>query len=489
MKHVLVTSLFLMWSTVMSLRANHQAEPEALPLWPDGAPGAIGNEPKDIPSVQAYLPKGANAPAAAVVVCPGGGYGGLARHEGHDYALWLNKHGLAAFVLKYRLGSKGYRHPIMVNDAARCVRMVRASSEKWKIDPNRVAIMGSSAGGHLASTLLTHFDAGNPSADDPIEKQSSRPDLGILCYPVISMGPWSHGGSRRNLLGDKPDPKLIWDLSNELQVTTETPPTFLWHTAEDRAVPLENSLMFANALQKAGVPLDLHVYQHGRHGIGLANDHPWTKDLLFFLQERGFAAKPWASLFSNASLQDANAPEGVWSVNHEGVLTASEDQAIWTKQQHDNFIIDLEFMTATGTNSGVIVYCSDTKNWIPNSVEIQIADDHSEQWSKADRTWQNAAFFGHKASTKSTVKKPGKWNHYTITCQDHQITIILNGEKVNEMDLRQWISAKQNPDGSDIPSWLTKPKSELPTKGYIGLQGKHAGAPIYYRNIKLKVLN
>lgn len=489
MKHALVTSLLLGWCTLTAALADHHAKPAAIPLWPDGAPGAKGTEPHDIPSVQAYLPKDADAPSAAIVVCPGGGYGGLAPHEGHDYALWLNKHGIAAFVLKYRLGSKGYRHPMMVNDAARCVRLVRASSEKWKVDPKRVGIMGSSAGGHLASTLLTHFDAGNPSAEDPIEKESSRPDLGILCYPVISMGPWSHGGSRRNLLGEKPNPKLIWDLSNELQVTPDTPPTFLWHTAEDKAVPVENSLMFAAALQKAGVPMDLHVYQNGRHGIGLANDHPWTKDLLFFLQERGFTEKPWISLFSDASLKDANAPEGVWSVNDEGVLTASEDQAIWTKQQHDNFIIDLEFMTAAGTNSGVIVYCSDTKNWIPNSVEIQIADDHSEQWSKADRTWQNAAFFGHKASTKSTVKKPSEWNHYTITCQDHLITIVLNGEKVNEIDLRKWTSAKKNPDGSDIPSWLSKPKAELATKGYIGLQGKHAGAPIYYRNIKLKVLN
>ncbi len=469
--------------------AQVRAEPEPLPLWPDGAPGALGTEPHDIPTLQAYLPDEDAAAAPAVVICPGGGYGGLARHEGHDYALWLNRHGIAGFVLKYRLGSKGYRHPVMVNDAARAVRTVRARAEEWGVDAERVGIMGSSAGGHLASTLLTHFDDGDSSAADPVERQSSRPDLGILCYPVISMGPWTHQGSRRNLLGNKPKSEDLWNLSNELQVTPETPPTFLWHTAKDRAVPVENSLHFAAALQKAGVPMDLHVYQNGRHGIGLANDHPWTKDLLFFLQERGFAERPWQPLFANAALDDANFPQGVWTVNGDGVLTASEDQAIWTKRRYDNFVLDLEFKTAENTNSGVIVYCSDTKNWIPNSVEIQIADDQSKQWSEAPRTWQNAAFFGHLAPARSSVKKPGEWNHYTITCQDHQITIVLNGEEVNAMDMRKWTSAKQNPDGSEIPDWLSKPKAELATQGYIGLQGKHAGAPIYFRNIKVRVLD
>ena len=474
---------------VSTALADHHEEPPALPLWPGKAPAALGDADHDKPSIQAYLPKNATSQTPAIVVCPGGGYGGLARHEGHDYALWLNDHGIAAFVLKYRLGSKGYRHPVMVNDAARAVRTVRAKATEWNVDAKRVGIMGSSAGGHLASTLITHFDNGDHSSTDPVELQSSRPDIGILCYPVISMGPWSHGGSRKNLLGDNPSKDLLWDLSNELQVSPQTPPTFLWHTAEDTAVPVENSLMFAAALQKAGVPMDLHVYQNGRHGLGLANGHPWTKDLAFFLQECGFIRGPWVPVFTDNALNDANAPEGVWTVNSEGVLTASKDEAIWTKQEHDNFIIDLEFMTADSTNSGVIVYCSDTKDWIPNSVEIQIADDHSEQWSKADKTWQNAAFFGHKAVEKSTVKKPGEWNHYTITCQDHLISIVLNGEKVNEMDLREWKSATTNPDGSAIPSWLSKPKAELPTKGYIGLQGKHAGAPIYFRNIKLKVLN
>ncbi|PYI80534.1 MAG: endo-1,4-beta-xylanase [Verrucomicrobia bacterium] len=261
---------------------------EPIPLWPKGAPGALGQEDKDIPTLTPYLASPTNASGAAVVICPGGGYAGLAAHEGKDYALWLNEHGLCGFVLKYRLGSHGYRHPRMLEDAARAVRVVRARAEEWKVDPKRVGIMGSSAGGHLASTLVTHFDAGDPGATDPVERQSSRPDVGILCYPVITMGPNTHQGSKNNLLGSEPSAELIKLLSNELQVTPQTPPCFLWHTWEDKAVKIENSLEFAVALQKAGVPFDLHVYQQGRHGIGLANGHPWTKDCVFWLKAQGF---------------------------------------------------------------------------------------------------------------------------------------------------------------------------------------------------------
>lgn len=260
-------------------------------LWPDGAPGALGQEDRDRPSLTPYLVDGTDSPRATVVVCPGGGYGGLAQHEGKDYALWLNQQGVHAFVLKYRLGSHGYRHPRMLEDAARAVRLVRHRAGDWKVDPARVGIMGSSAGGHLTSTLLTHFDAGQAGAADPVDRQSSRPDLGILCYAVITMGEFTHAGSRRNLLGESPTPELLDLLSNEKQVTPQTPPTFVWHTVEDQAVPVENSLAFAQALRKNKVPFDLHVYEKGRHGIGLANGHAWTKDLAFWLKERGFVGK------------------------------------------------------------------------------------------------------------------------------------------------------------------------------------------------------
>lgn len=289
MKNLLATIALLAFS--ISLTAEVK---DPIPLWPAGAPGALGKEDKDTPTITPYLPDPAKATGAGIVVCPGGGYAGLAQHEGTDYALWLNEQGVAAFVLKYRLGSNGYRHPVMLYDAARAVRLVRARAEDWKIDPKRVGIMGSSAGGHLASTLLTHFATGKADAEDPVERQSSRPDLGILCYPVITLGQFTHQGSKNNLLGKDPSPELVRLLSNELQVTKETPPCFVWHTYEDKGVPVENSLLFAEALRKADVPFDLHVYQKGRHGIGL-NDkppfehpHPWAKDCLFWLKEQGF---------------------------------------------------------------------------------------------------------------------------------------------------------------------------------------------------------
>ena len=194
----------------------------------------------------------------------------------------------------------------------------------------------------------------------------------------------------------------------------------------------------------------------------------------------------WENLFA-PDLSDAIAPEGVWSFT-DGVLTATEDKCIWTKDEYDNFIIDLEFKNAEGTNSGVIVYCSDMENWIPNSVEIQIADDSAEEWSGAPPTWHCGAVFGHLAPTKSMVKEPGEWNRYTITCVDKKIYVLLNGEQVTELDMSLWTSAETNPDGSEIPAWLSKPLAELQTSGRIGFQGKHAGAPIYFRNIKIMEL-
>jgi acetyl esterase/lipase len=194
----------------------------------------------------------------------------------------------------------------------------------------------------------------------------------------------------------------------------------------------------------------------------------------------------WPDLFEK-DLSNAIYPKGVWT-SEDGVLTASEDQAIWTKKDYDNFVLDVEFKTAPGTNSGVVVYCTNMKNWIPNSVEIQIADDFAEQWAKSPKTWQCGAIFGHLAPTKSMVKKPGQWNRFTIKCVDQQIDVALNGEHITSMDMSLWTSAKKNPDGSEIPPWLNKPLAEHPTKGKIGLQGKHAGAPIWFRNIKIREL-
>jgi acetyl esterase/lipase len=277
-----------------SLILSHAQMQTAIPLWPNGAPGALGTSSNDIPTLTPYLPDATNTAGAAMVICPGGGYAMLAPHEGNDYALWLNQHGVTCFVLKYRLGSHGYHYPAEFQDVTRAVRWVRAHADDYKINPQRIGIMGSSAGGHMASMLVTHFDSGDTNSSDEIERQSSRPDIGILCYPVITMRESTHGGSKANLLGKNPSPELVAKLSSELQVATNTPPCFIWTTFEDKTVPMENSLMFAEALRKDHVPFDLHIYEKGGHGMGLADKppfahpHPWAGDCLFWLKAQGF---------------------------------------------------------------------------------------------------------------------------------------------------------------------------------------------------------
>jgi acetyl esterase/lipase len=269
-----------------------------LRLWPQGAPDAKGDRPEDKPQITVWRPAEDKAVGAAMVVCPGGGYGHLAiDHEGEQIAEWLNSIGVTAAVLEYRHRAKGYGHPAPMQDVQRAIRTVRANAEVWGVDPQRVGVLGFSAGGHLASTAATHFDAGTVNSEDPVERQSCRPDFAILCYPVIAFNePYTHKGSQRNLLGEEASEALIASLSSEKQVTSETPPTFLWHTSEDIAVPPENSVQFYLALRRAEVPAELHIFEHGRHGVGLGKDLPgvsmWPKLCEAWLRGRGmFDAK------------------------------------------------------------------------------------------------------------------------------------------------------------------------------------------------------
>jgi acetyl esterase/lipase len=247
-------------------------EPNTYRLWAGDAPNALGAEEKDIPTVIVYLPEHAQQPTPVLMICPGGGYGGLAiDHEGHQFAKWANEMGMAGVIVSYRHRGRGYGHPNPLLDAQRALRFTRHHAADWKIDPKRVGMIGFSAGGHLTSTVLTHFDEGTADAADEIDRHSSRPDFGILSYAVIALGEsYTHGGSQQNLLGADASPELVRSLSSEKQVTSQTPPTFLWHTAADKAVPAENSLRFYSAMVTAGVPGELHVFAKGQHGLGLA---------------------------------------------------------------------------------------------------------------------------------------------------------------------------------------------------------------------------
>ena len=265
-------------------------------LWPKGAPGARGEQDGDKPTLTIYLPPKAKACGAAVVICPGGGYGHLAMdHEGHQIARWLNSLGVAGFILKYRHRNSGagYGHPAPLQDVQRAIRTVRSRAKEWNVEPGRLGVLGFSAGGHLASTAGTHFQKGKANAEDPVERVSCRPDFMILVYPVISFVEWcAHSGSRRNLLGDEPDRSLVESLSNEKQVTAKTPPTFLVHANDDKGVPPENSIYFYLALRKAKVPSEIHIYERGGHGFGLGKKHgavsSWSVRCADWMRGRGF---------------------------------------------------------------------------------------------------------------------------------------------------------------------------------------------------------
>lgn len=265
--------------------------PRTILLWPGGAPGAQGDTDSDKPALTIYPVGGNQKVRTGILVFPGGGYVHLAiDHEGQQIAAWLNSYGISAFVLRYRLGPK-YRHPIELGDAQRAIRYVRAHSIEFGIDPHRIGVWGFSAGGHLASSTGTHFDDGRADSSDPIERHGCRPDFMILAYPVITFEePYLHRGSRDALLGFTPDAALVELLSNERHVTRETPPTFLFHTSDDPVVPVQNSLLFYEALRRAGVPAEMHIYEHGEHGVGLARNNPelasWPDLLADWLKHR-----------------------------------------------------------------------------------------------------------------------------------------------------------------------------------------------------------
>jgi acetyl esterase/lipase len=271
-------------------------EPRTFPLWENGAPGALGTEPADTPTLT-YYPANGRGAGTAVIVVPGGGYVNLAmNHEGRQVANWLNSLGVSALVLKHRLGPR-YRHPIELGDAQRAIRLVRSRASEFGTTPERIGMLGFSAGGHLAATAGTHFDAGKPDAADSIDRVSSRPSFLVLAYPVIlSRAPYAHQGSFNALLGANPDPALLDDLSLDQRVTKETPPTFLFHTNADTGVPAENSVQFYLALRKAGVPAEIHIFQPGAHGVGLGMGdavlEAWPPLLSTWLRNNGLLTNP-----------------------------------------------------------------------------------------------------------------------------------------------------------------------------------------------------
>jgi len=282
-------SLPLLLTLLLAPLAALHAADTPIPIWPQGAPGALGTTEKDSPTLTPYLPD--NPSGAAMLIIPGGGYGRIYEGQAEPFALWLNEQGIAAFVLRYRLGTTGYRYPSQLQDAVEAMRQIREQAAKWKIDPHRIGAMGFSAGGHLLTTLLNRPEDGEVPGADTQGRASPRPDIAIVCYPVISMIAKPHQNSLKNLIGDAPGEELLIKTSSERQVRRGLPPVFLWQTNEDKVVSVEHSLLYAAALREHGIPHELHIYQHGKHGTGLiGTEHPWFGDLLFWLRAHGFVA-------------------------------------------------------------------------------------------------------------------------------------------------------------------------------------------------------
>jgi hypothetical protein len=384
---------------------------------------------------------------------------------------------------------------------------MRKNADRLGIDSEKLVASGGSAGGHLAACTMI-ADSVEAEGDDLTI--STIPQAMVLFNPVLSF----EDERMITRLGDKKN--LARKISPTAHLSKNAPPALILFGTSDGLKVFGDA--YWKKADEIGVRAEKYLAKGQPHGF--FNRSPWKERTLIaadkFLASLGYLKgeptvkvpdvveqraegrsnqrrvhpniSKWPDLFK-PNLSNAIYPKGVWTIE-DGVLTASEDQAIWTERDYDNFVLDLEFKTAHGTNSGVVVYCTDIKgnNWIPNSVEIQIADDFAEEWAKQPKTWHCGAIFGHLAPTKSTVKKPGEWNRFTIRCRDQKIDVALNGERITSMDMSLWTSAKTNPDGSEIPSWLNKPYATLPTKGRIGLQGKHAGAPIWFRNIKIREL-
>jgi len=289
----------MQWQVLIVTLALGQVAPTTVPLWGDKIPGPTSADPANIPTLTIHVPTKGNG--TAVVVCPGGGYSGRAvGHEGKEIADWLTQRGVAAFILKYRTVNESKIKPPLepgpMLDVQRAIRMVRSRSKEYQIDPQRIGVWGFSAGGHLASTAATHFDLGTADAADALDRVSCRPDFAILAYPVITMGASTHGGSKNNLLGPKPAPEKLTFYSSEKQVTAQTPPTFLFHTAEDKAVPIENARLFKAACEKHGVPVELVEYEKGQHGVGLGTNSKlplveWPMRLETWLKSRALLPK------------------------------------------------------------------------------------------------------------------------------------------------------------------------------------------------------
>jgi len=392
--------------------------------------------------------------------------------------------GMVGISAEYRLLKKGDATTVYdcVKDARSVIRYLRQHADELGIDPHKMIVSGGSAGAHLAAGTAL-FDEVNEPTDDL--STSCVPNALVLYYPVIDTSPEGYG---HKTIG------AGWQTLSPLhRIRGGMPPVIIFHGTGDTVTPFQGAAAFKKEMDKAGNHCELHTNEAGIHGYMMFQKSLYEEAMektTAFLSAHGYIKKEgvleWNPLFTN-TLSNAVFSKGIWHLEN-GELTATEDQPIWTQEVYQNFELDLEFKNASGTNSGVFLY-ADTSRWISHSIEVQIADDYDSVWANKPQSWQCGAIFGHQAASKKMVKQAGEWNHYRIVCKGQHVLVYLNSELVNDLSMNQFTSAQVNPDGTTIASWLSVPLSKLATQGHIGFQGKHAGKPIWFRNIQIRSLD
>ena len=470
-----------------------------VPLWPEGKmPSAQANQPEK-PYLIWHEPAKRTSTAVLISVS-GGSYMGCGV-EGFEVAPirdYFLARGVTVVTMKYRTPRPKNlpKHVTAWQDAQRTVRLVRSEAAKRGLDPENIGFTGCSAGGHL--TLMVATSSQTPAYEpiDDIDKLPCHVNWAVPVYPAYALadGLDQNNTKRGNDLSDSLAPEFKFD--------DKTPPMCLMHGDADGWSPM-NSVRVYHKLRTMGIPAELHVMALEPHCFmneptpGTPADTwkgrvwEWAVKMDIISGHPNSRSAEWKSLYNRGKKieEQFEAEPGVWRpAGRRGEITANKDSALWTKEEYENFALDFEYKLEPGANSGVLIYGSDTKNWIPNTVEIQLLDDYAEKWSKDPAYMMNASLYGHCAPTKRNVRPAGQWNRMTVYARGKNIQIICNGEKVMDADLSKWTDAKKNPDGTAIPPWLSRPWAELPTKGKIGFQGMHGKSKPYFRNIRIRSL-
>ena len=470
-----------------------------VPLWPEGKMPSVQANQKYAPYLVWHTPKTLKSTAVLISVS-GGGYSGCGI-EGFEVSPirdYLLAKGVTVVTMRYRCPRpEGLaKHVTAWQDAQRTVRLVRSEAKKRGLDPDNIGFTGCSAGGHL--TMMVATSSMTP-AYEPVDEIDALPcnvNWAVPVYPayLLADGVNQHNVKRGNDLAD--------GFAEELKFDAATPPMCFFHGDWDGWSAM-GSVRAYHKLRTMGVPAELHVMALEGHCF-MSNPRPGTpaatwKDRVWewlvsmdVVTSHGKTwEKGWRRPFAGGALEElADFEKGVWHKSEWGgqVVTAEKDSALWLRGDWENFVLDFEYKLDPAANSGVIIYANDVKNWIPNSVEIQLLDDYADQWKKDPPHLKNGSIYGHAGPAKSNVRKAGEWNRMTIIARGKRVKAIVNGAVTVDEDLSKYTDAKKNPDGSSVPPWLSRPLADLPTHGAIGFQGKHGKARPYFRNVCIKRL-